>query len=134
MYMFRNDRSMEMTASFAYCVDELKTIHYYNILSGKGESHESVCWTVAKAIADNLYYRTKWPPYTDCKDFSINNMSFTLGTDTADKDWNIGPRLFIQVVKYLQIPNTSLILRNHYGHKLDLSQFNTSVNCILITY
>ena len=130
-YIFSDGRSMELCASFAYCVDELKMIHSYNLLSGKGESHESVCWTVAKAIAQNLYYRTKWPPYTDAPDFSINNMSFTLGTDTADKDWNIGPRLFMQVVKYLEIPNISLSLNNYYGHKLDLSQFNISVNYTL---
>ena len=133
-FLYRDNTTKELVCTFAFAVDELKMIHYYNVLSGGGEAHNAMCWVLGKAIAENIWYRTSWTNYTDQPDkpeFDVQNMNFIVGSDTADKDSLMGPRLFNQIVQYLGLvqilSSSSLIVTNHYKHQIDLKKFTLSV-------
>ena len=136
--IYRDNKTKQLICTFAFAVDELKMVHYYNVLSGGGEPHNAMCWVLGKAISDNIWYRTHWIDYTDKPEFSVKNMNFVVGSDTADKDYLMGPRLYNQVAEYLKLSQfmspSSCILKNHYKHVIDLKLFAVSATFVLFLY
>lgn len=116
--------SKKLNVSFSFTTDCLGIIHYTYVHNRRGESHRSMANVIAKTLATNLMWNKLQSRFPGI----IFSLKYNVGTDSPKQDFLIGPRIYVQLRKYLAIEKNNDIYINKYGIRFDLSKWSIKIS------